>query len=248
MSTNLLDLNKAFVLNLDKAGVDTTAIPMMEVRAAIDKSGSMHSNFRNGFVDAIINRFLGVAMSFDDNGSVEVGFFNHAWEEAPEAVPSDIGNYLRKSGQGADGGTNFADIFRNFETRRPGRGGAPAAGVTGLLAKMFGGSKAADTSAPMDNPAGCAVKGMRAYVAIVTDGENSDKAAVEEELRNTSGEVFYQFIAIGNGVDRSYLNGLASRYPHVSAVYFPNPASVSEDDFYAELVNPTFTAWMATAK
>lgn len=249
MTANLLDLNKSFVLNLDKAGISSQNIPTMEVRLAIDKSGSMAMEFNNGFVDSIVNRFLGVAMSFDDNGSVEVGFFNHAWHDAPEAVPDDIGNYLRKSGERADGGTAFADIISNFETGRPGRGTpGVAAKAAGFLGKLFGGSDTPAQPATMDNPAGCEVKGMRAYVGIVTDGENNDKREFEAQLAATSGEVFYQFICIGNGAPTDYLQRIARQYPHVSMVHFPNPNNISEDEFYGKLVNPTFTAWMATAK
>lgn len=252
MSTLVLDLNKSFVLNLDKAGVAQADIPTMEVRLAIDKSGSMSGLYRSGFVDSIVNRFLGVAMSFDDNGSVEVGFFNHNFHEAPEALPADVGRYMAKAGEDADGGTEFHGIIQAFETERGGNALTQAAGqvaqkTKGFLGKLFGGgSTPAPAAAPVvsGKGAGCAVAGMRAYVAIVTDGDNSDKREFEAELDRTSGEVFYQFICIGTGAPTSYLNRLAAKYPHVAVAEFRNPTSVTEDQFYGEIANPALVAWI----
>lgn len=242
MSDVILDLNKAFTLNLDKAGISGPGIPVMEVRLAIDKSGSMHGLFRQGFVDEIVNKFLGVAMTFDDNGSVEVGFFNHNFSDAPEALPGDVGRYLQKARQQADGGTSFAGIIQAFETERGGAVAQVAQAAKGFFGKMFG----SKTTAPAatTGAAGCAVAGMRAYVGIVTDGDNSDKAQFEAELARTSGEVFYQVICIGSGAPTSYLNKLAAKYPHVSVVEFRNPSAITEDEFYSQLVNDTFVSWM----
>ena len=241
-TTPLLDLNKTFELNLDKAGISKTQIPTMEVRLAIDKSGSMDDEFRNGFVDKTVNLFLGVAMSFDDNGSVEVGFFNNSFHEAPEALPSDIGRYLAKSGQRADGGTEFSDIIRAFETERGGVVAQATQAAKGFLGKLFG-SKSS-TTAPAANGAGCAVPGMRAYAAIITDGENSDKREFEAEMARTNGEVFYQFICIGTGAPTSYLERVAAAYPHVSVIQFRDPNRVTEDAFYQEIVNPKLVEWI----
>ncbi len=241
----LLDLNKKFELNLTKAaGITQQQIPTMEVRLAIDKSGSMDDEFRNGYVDALVNKFLGVAMSFDDNGSVEVGFFNTSFHEAPEAVPADIGQYLRKSGQSADGGTEFADIIHAFELGRGGVMQQAASAAKGFLGRMFGSKAAEVVPTVSNNPAGCAVPGMRAYVAIVTDGDNYDKAEFEVAMSQTSGEVYYQFICIGNGAPTRYLENVTGRYAHASVIAFANPTRVTDEDFYAAICNEGFVAWM----
>ncbi len=241
-TTLLLDLNKTFELNLDKAGISKTQIPTMEVRLAIDKSGSMDDEFRNGFVDKTVNLFLGVAMSFDDNGSVEVGFFNHSFHDAPEALPTDIGRYLAKSGQCAGGRTTFADIIRAFETERGGVVAQATAAAKGFMSKLFGKKDAAPVATA--GGAGCAVPGMRAYAAIITDGDNTDKREFEAELARTSGEVFYQFICIGTGAPTSYLERVAAQYPHVSVIQFRDPNRVTEDEFYQQIANPTLVEWI----
>lgn len=238
----MLDLNKAFELNLDKVGISKQDIPTMEVRLAIDKSGSMEDEFRTGLVDTIVNRFLGVAMSFDDNASVEVGFFNHCWHDAPEATPADVGTYVKKSGQRADGGTAFSGIIQAFETGRIGAVTQAATAVKGFLGGLFG--KKTVAAPVVSSGAGCAVPGMRAYTAIVTDGDNSDKREFEAELAKTGGDVFYQFITIGNNAPTSYLRGLAAKYKHVSIIEFRDPFKVTADDFYAAICNDTFIQWM----
>ena len=241
----LLNLNKSFELNLTKAaGITQHEIPTMEVRLAIDKSGSMDDEFRNGYVDSLVNKFLAVAMSFDDNGSVEVGFFNTEFHEAPEAVPADIGRYLAKSRQRAGGGTEFADIIHAFELSRGGVVAQTTQAAKGFLGRLFGQKAAAAVPTVNSNPAGCAVPGMRAYVAIVTDGDNYDKSEFEAAMMQTSGEVFYQFIAIGSGAPTHYLQRVAAHYPHMSVVSFANPTRVSDEQFYQGICNETFVTWM----
>lgn len=241
----LLDLNKKFELNLTKAaGITKQEIPTMEVRLAIDKSGSMDNEFRNGYVDSLVNKFLGVAMSFDDNGSVEVGFFNTSFHEAPEAVPADVGNYLAKARQSAGGGTEFADIIHAFELSRGGVVAQATAATKGFFGRLFGSKAAEAVPNVSNNPAGCAIPGMRAYVAIVTDGDNYDKDEFESALQQTSGEVFYQFITIGAGAPTRYLENVTGRYAHAAVVSFVNPNRVTDEDFYAAICNDTFVAWM----
>lgn len=236
----LLDLNKSFELNLDKVGIQKIDIPNMEVRLAVDKSGSMSHEFQCGFVDAIVSRFLGVAMSFDDNSSVEVGFFNHEWHDAPDATPQDVGNYLQKARERADGGTNFAGIIKAFETEREGTVQQAAAQAAGAAKSFFG--KLFGATAPASQPA--VVPNARAYAAVITDGDNGDKSMFEAELARTSGKVFYQFICIGTSAPASYLRTLAQRYSHVSVMVIPYPDKVTHDDFYEQLVNQKFVDWL----
>lgn len=234
MAELILDLTKSFELNLEKAGV--LNIPTMEVRLAVDKSGSMNGLYRQGFVDHITDLFLAVGLKFDDNGSVEVGFFNNTFHEAPEATQSDIGSYMRKARESADGGTNFAPIIEAFELDRKTTVTEKAKGFFG---RMFG-----KTTTTSTGGAGTAVEGMRAYAGIVTDGDNFDQSDFEQALAQTSGEVFYQFIGIGNGVNERYLTRIANRYKHVSFIHIEDPMNFTYDSFYAKLCNEKLANWI----
>lgn len=234
----LLDLTKKFELNLQKAGV--VNIPTLEVMLAIDKSGSMHGLYSRGYVDRAVNLFLPLALKFDDNQQIEVGFFNSEFEEAPFALAEDCGKYLAKSGQSADGGTCFAPIIEAFETKR---GNTVTEVVTtaakGLWAKLTGKTttETVTTTAPTQTQ-------FRAYAAVITDGANFDKREFEAELAKTNGGTFYQFIGIGSGVETAYLTGIANKYPHVAYFELRDPANFTDETFYEEIVNAKFTAWM----
>lgn len=233
----LLNLTKTFELNLEKAGV--VNIPTLEVMLAIDKSASMHGLYRSGYVDRAVNLFLPLALKFDDNGQVEVGFFNSEFEEAPFALAEDCGKYLKKSGQSADGGTCFAPIIEAFETKRSGTVTEQVTtAAKGLWAKLTGKTEVTNvtTAAPQSK--------YRAYAAIITDGANFDKREFEAELAKTGGNTFFQFIGIGSGVETAYLTGIAQKYPHVAYFELRDPSNFTDDAFYQAIVNTKFTAWM----
>lgn len=234
----LLDLTKKFELNLEKAGVVT--IPTLEVMLAVDKSGSMDPLFRQGYVDRAVNLFLPLALKFDDNGQIEVGFFNSTFHEAPFAIAEDCGQYLKKSGQSADGGTCFAPIIEAFETQR---GGTVTEQVVTKAKGLWGRLTGKTETATVTTPAVTQTQ-YRGYAAIITDGANFDKAEFEAELAKTNGNTFFQFIGIGTGVETKYLTEIAAKYKHVAYFELRNPSNFTDDKFYEEIVNSKFTAWM----
>lgn len=203
----LLDLSKSLELNLEKAGF--TKIPVMQVKLLVDRSGSMTSEFNNGFVQDTIDLFLAAAMKFDDDGVMQIGFFNSRFKETPEVTASDAGVYVKKIGMYADGGTNFADGVKAFKGSKAG----------GLVSRLFG-----------------AKKQTPVYIALLTDGENHDQREFEEQLQSME-NTFVQIVGIGEGVNKSYLNRVAQKYKNVSVVYLKNPRAVSHDEFYSKLVH-----------
>lgn len=216
-----LDLEKkveTFTLSLEKAGV--FKIPVLEARFAVDMSASMIDEFANGLVDRTIDLFIAAALKFDDNGSLDVGFFNSTFHKTAPATAADAGQYLKKSGQRANGGTNYAPIIENFETTTK---GGFWAGITGKKAKH------------------------RGYAAIITDGDNYDESAFEAALQKTSGDTFFQFIGIGTQVSKRYLKSVADRYPHVSFFIIERPNKVTDEEFYEMLCNDKLTKWINAA-
>lgn len=232
-----LDLSKKtelLTLNLEKVGV--LNIPIMEARLAIDKSGSMDDEFRTGLVDRTVDLFLAAALKFDDNGELDVGFFNNDFHEAPVAVAEDAGKYLKKARQSAGGGTSYAPIIENFETRLDvNASGQPAPQKRGIFGSLFGSKQAA-------LPEG--VSKYRAYTGIITDGDNADKGSFERALSATSGDTFFQFIAIGTDIRPDYLRDLAERYEHVSFIHIKDPKRTSDEEFYAALCHDKLAKWI----
>lgn len=214
----ILDLEKSFELNLDKAGI--TDIPALEVKLAVDGSTSMMREYSSGWVEQAIKRFVVAALKFDDNGELEVGFFNTKFRATHNATAANIDTYLKDAKGCADGGTSFAPILEAFVTPPK---------KAGFFGKLLGTAP----KAPQ----------FRAYIGIITDGDNMDHDEFEDRLRKTDGEQFIQFVGIGRDVNSKYLNKVASRYEHVSFIQLENPYEVTPDQFYESLCNEKFVAW-----
>lgn len=203
----LLDLTKSLELNLEKADFQT--VPVMAVKLLVDRSGSMGAEFSNGFVQNTVDLFLAAAMKFDDDGVLQIGFFNHRFQETEEVTEADAGTYIRRIGMYADGGTEFADGIKAFK----------GSSQNGLMKRLFGGKK--------ETPV---------YIALITDGENTDKPEFEKQLASLE-NTFVQIVGIGTGVDRFYLNSVANENDNVSVIYLENPRNVTPDRFYEQLLN-----------
>lgn len=209
----MLDLTKSLELNLVKAQIFTPIT--MSVKLAVDKSGSMDDEFRCGWVQDTIDLFLAAAMKFDDDGKMEMGFFNTSFDRTPDATANDHGTYIRKHGISAGGGTNFAGAIKSL------KGSAAKRGLFG-----FGAAKAQTPT----------------YLALITDGSNNDEYEFEAQLDSLE-NTFVQIVAIGNGVDKHYLDYVAAKYDTVEVLYIPNPKAVDQDKFYELLLNEEFKAF-----
>jgi len=146
----LLDLTKTLELNLAKA--DITVVPKMAVKLAVDISGSMDDELRSGWVQDTVDLFLAAAMKFDDDGQMEIGFFNTSFKKYPDMTEADAGTYIKAQGVRANGGTAFADAIGELKGKNKG----------GFFS--FG------------------KKPTPVYLAMITDGENGDKPAFEKQL------------------------------------------------------------------
>lgn len=150
MGMAMLDLTKSLELNLVKANIFTPIT--MAVKLAVDKSGSMDDEFRCGWVQDTLDLFLAAAMKFDDDGRMEIGFFNTSFKRERDMVEADAGTYIRSERISAGGGTNFADAIKSLK-------GSNKGGFFGF------GKKPTPT-----------------YLALITDGENNDKYEFEAQL------------------------------------------------------------------
>lgn len=207
--TTLLNLTKSLELNLAKA--KWADVPKMQVKLAVDHSGSMCDEFRSGWVQSTIDLFIAAALKFDDNGSLEIGFFNERFDRCEDATHDDIGTYVKRNGIWAEGGTCFAEAVGKL------KGSFLTCGVFG-----FGKKPRKPT-----------------YIGLITDGANSDKLAFEKQLDRLE-NTFIQIIAIGSDVEKSYLDYIANKYPTVEVMYLRNPRSVTVDEFYSKMLNEEF--------
>lgn len=256
----LLDLKKTFELNLEKAGI--LNVPILQARAAIDKSGSMEELFLSGWVDNTLDLFIGAALKFDDNGELEVGWFDNDFHQTPVATENDAGTYHAKKAKNirAEGGTCYAPIIENFDNGHlAAAAAADAASHPAPKAEKKGWfSRALDTVLPISKTSDVQLsapsngiqlatplqEGLRAYVGIISDGANSDTQDFERILKSTDGKTFFQFILIGQGVHPKYLEDLSAKYKFLDVVHIKDPTSITPDSFYESLCNKKFAAWI----
>lgn len=228
-SAKVLDLNKKLELSLTK--VNATSLPQMNTHLAIDCSGSMHEEYRDGLVQNIIDRFLIAAMKFDSDGKLEVGTFNTSFHHQARAQISDVETYVSKNRLSARGGTNYAPVIEDFVLSAE----KPAAKVGGMLSRMFG-KKEADAAPSPKN-----------YFGMITDGDCNDHASFEKALAKVPNNSYLQIIAIGNEVNLPYLQGISARLDFVDLIHFPNPKAVTDQDFYDAICHEEMVTWAQKA-
>ena len=85
-------LQSAVKINLSKAGFDTSKLSA-KVAFALDESGSMAHLYRNGSVQAILDKLLAVSMFLDDDGDVDMWAFGSRARALPQATQDDHGDY-----------------------------------------------------------------------------------------------------------------------------------------------------------
>ncbi len=247
-----LDLMKdTFKLDLEKAGVVT--IPTMATKLAVDASGSMDEEFSAGYVDRAINLFLGAALNFDDDGELEVGFFNHRMTRARNATAADFGTYVRSVGAYASGGTEFTPIIDEFEQNGQGTKVVQKQQVVqtekpakGFFGRLMGKTETVTETVTVDEVVRDRSTDTRhaAYVGVITDGDASDHSYFESMLAQTSGDTFYQFIAIGTQINVDRLQRTLSRVKHANLIHIKDPYKVDDEAFYQLLVNDTLVDWI----
>lgn len=231
MTTNakVLDLNKKLELSLTK--VNAVSLPQMNTHLAIDCSGSMQEEYRDGLVQNIVDRFLVAAMKFDSDGKLEVGTFNRRFHSQPTATLADMETYVRKHRLSANDGTNYAPVITDFVLKAEAT--APKAG--GMFSKMFG-NKTNSTTPPAKN-----------YFGMITDGDCADHSSFESALAKVPNNSYLQIIAIGNEVNLPYLQGISARLDFVDLIHFPNPKAVTDQDFFDAICHKEMVTWAQKA-
>ncbi|MEJ3658066.1 VWA domain-containing protein [Actinomycetes bacterium KLBMP 9759] len=242
-SPQLLDLTKRAAISLEKRGLgEHTA----RVALCLDISGSMHSLYRSGKIQALVERILALGLRFDDNGEVDVFLFGAGGYEEP---PVNLANH--------------ASYVPTMVSRRRLEGGTSYAAAMRLIRERYFGS-----SGPRHQPFSDTVP---VYVMFVTDGAPHDRDESEEQLRYSSNEpVFWQFMAIGpssksvdaTGKKRGLLARLAdSQFTFLeklddlpgrlidNADFFgvTDPSNIPDDQLY-ELLMTEYPGWLTAAR
>ena len=184
-----LEKTKKVVLNLIKE----TPVENVKARVviAVDYSGSMASLYSNGTVQTVLERILPIAMTFDDNSSLEVYKFDHRSTPIDTKVtPSNYEGFVDKYvAKGDMGGTEYTPVMEDIVKRSP---AAKSGGACGFIKSLF------TKKVVEDKPV------IPTYVIFLTDGDCSDKEETIRYIRQTSDQpIFWQFVGIGSSQFRT---------------------------------------------
>lgn len=210
-------------LSLAKRNVPTGI--KLAVKAAIDVSSSMQSDYQNGVMQELIDRLLPVAMRFDDNQSIECYPFGTNASQVADIRINDFGDYIQRFLKSVPNniiwtGTKYSEALK-------------------LISKGLGGAKTFlgfGKKKPI----------QPSYLMFITDGDtNGDEFEAENLIAGMiDKKVYIQMIGIGRGSNFSFLNRLGNDYPHVEFVTFPNLAGTSDEQMYEQLLSEKFCNWI----
>ena len=184
-----LEKAKKVVLNLIKE----TPVENVKARVvvAVDYSGSMAGLYSNGTVQTVLERILPIAMTFDDNSSLEVYKFDHRSTPIDtEITPSNYEGFVDKYvNRGDMGYTNYTPVMEDIVKQGP---AAKSGGTYGFIKSLF------TKKTVEDKPV------IPTYVIFLTDGDCSDKEETIRYIRQTSDQpIFWQFVGIGSSQFRT---------------------------------------------
>lgn len=120
-----LDLRKKDMVSLC---LEKPILSNQKARVAVvmDYSGSMSSLYRNGTVQAVLERLLPIAMQFDDNAEMELWIFEDSFKRLPNITIHNFYGYVQREiiDKGYRMGlTNYApamkDIFQKYINEEP---------------------------------------------------------------------------------------------------------------------------------
>lgn len=89
----VIDLSKKAHVEMAKKGLSGVKAQVVLV---LDISKSMNSLFKQGDIQQVIERILGLALNFDDDGSIDVILFGTKAYALPSVSMDDLDNYVNR--------------------------------------------------------------------------------------------------------------------------------------------------------
>lgn len=234
MTVSLEKRTEAVRISLAKRNIHTA--PVMRVCMAADVSGSAQPMYKNGVIQETVDRLLGVAGAFDDNGEMDMWSFTKGFDRLETAKVSDYGNYVQKhimnnSGIHKWSGTEYAPPMQDildflFKAEKKHTGGFLG----------FGGKT--ETVAPFN-------ANVPALVLFLTDGVNSDKAETRRVLEASQHfPVYWSMVGVGDPDEFTFIEEMADLFPNVGFVNMASLA-VTDEKLYDDIVCDELCEWVA---
>jgi len=212
-------------VDLVKAVLAKRSVPdnvSLQVKAAIDISGSMQPMFANGTVQELIDRLLAVAVRFDDNQSIEAYAFGSGALRLRDIQPDMFGSYVSR-----------VFLPEAQQSRFMWSGTQYASALSMILRDVKPGLF------------GFGRKVKPSYLMFVTDGDTSDERETEELLKKLGEQnVYVQLIGIATGSRFAFLKRMGDKYDHVGFVTLPNLATMTDEQLYEALLSEELATWI----
>lgn len=234
MAVDLSKRVKTAGVVLAKKGL--TAPPIMRVAMALDISGSMDDEIRDGSVQNVMDQLQGVAGKFDDDGSIDIFKFDDRAEYVGLCEAADYGSFVKRQSIKARGGTAFSPFVKLITEHffPPQKSG----GLGGLFKKPT------------------PVSDVPVLVLVITDGEPMSEgtyvdqqfARIAPALKEAGNHpIYWHFVGINNqGVEFKVLKELADALPNVGFIKM-NGFNKSDEELYNEVLSEELIAWVKKA-
>lgn len=228
-------------VDLRKKGI--TTFPPLRVRARLDVSGSAHWLYDNGTMERTLEKLLGVAFTFDDNGSIEMGVFDSRAHILPDAEVKDYGRYVRKhilpNWRNYGNSTNYRAALQQEIDSAFGGVGAVVDKTSGFLGGLFGKKPAAAPAAGGKQPP--------VLLFFVTDGDpdqGCDGHDVMEAAARRNLPIYFSLVGVGKTRSNfATLRRMADDYDNVGFVNLDN-IDISDEALFDALNTAEFISFL----
>lgn len=89
----IVDLSKKAAFAANKCGIEGQRAPVVLV---LDISASMNALYKSGVIQRIVERILGLAVAFDDDGQIDLLLFGTKVYQLPPATLDEIEGYVER--------------------------------------------------------------------------------------------------------------------------------------------------------
>lgn len=169
LKKSVISLDKS-IINLEKKSGFNFDGHRAKVAVVMDYSGSMGSLYRSGAVQRLLTRLMPLALRFDDNGELDVWLFHNSFIRTESMDLSNFESYVQE----------------NITSKGYKMGCTSYAPVLQDVLRKYFVEDAASSNVPT-------------FVVFITDGNNDDKRATNEIVKESSYKnIFIQFVGIGN--------------------------------------------------
>lgn len=209
--------------------LDVKKTPQLDVAIAIDTSGSMDEEFKDGTVAKIFEYLTKFGSLLDDDKKFEIIGFNTKASTISSIRLIDGKVELTKLNEKDEKEIVLFDNISDFiaKTYRAGGGTNYAGAISGLLEKL-------DHNLP-------------SILFVVTDGANGDEKETREVLTKASTEnptKYVHFIRAGiDALDIQFIKDVAGELKNVGYSDLANPRA-SEEDFYKSVITNELASFL----